>query len=396
MSTPERSGTAAASQASRVQGIDILRGLVMVVMTIDHARHYAGPDGAGDPLDLSQVTPLLFGMRWISHFCAPVFVFLMGVSAYLSVSRRTTSEASRQMLIRGGLLLLLEFTVVAWGWTFYPLWPRKFFQVIAALGVAMIVLSWGVRWRRQWQAGVGFAICMGHNALDGIRFPSDTAAHYIWSFLHQKNVLPLWGGFEVRTTYPVLPIVGLALLGYAAGPWFRTHTADEAKRRLFRAGCLALLAFLALRLTNLYGEPGPFVVQDSLLYTLFSVANVTKYPLSLQYMLMTIGPALLFLAWSLGRSVPHIGWIETLGKTPMFYYLAHIYALHLLVWAAMFASGYPLSAFDVSARYGGVPEDFGFPLWMTIPFSFLTTALLIPACYWYAAQRRHRPWLRYL
>lgn len=378
----------------RIQGIDILRGLVMVVMTIDHAREYAsGPGGLGDPMDLSQVTPLLFAMRWVSHFCAPVFVFLMGVSGYLSVARRTPAEASQQMLIRGGLLLVLEFTVVAWSWTFNPLWPRQFFQVIGAIGAAMIVLSAALRWPRSVQAATGLIICVGHNAFDGLRFPDGTTAHYLWSFLHQKNVLPLWGGFEVRTTYPVLPIVGLSLLGYAAGPWFRRLPSVQAKRRLIGTGLVLGAAFASLRLTNVYGDASRFRIHEDWLLTLFSLGNVTKYPLSLQFMLMTIGPALLFLGWSHERVFTRTAWLETLGKTPMFYYVGHLYALHLLAWAAALLSGFPLAAFDVSARFGGVPEGFGFPLWATVPFSLGTTALLLPACRWYARQRRRRGWL---
>jgi uncharacterized membrane protein len=389
--------TATRGGGGRLREIDILRGLVMVVMTIDHAREYsAGPGGLGDPMDLAAVSPLLFGMRWISHFCAPVFVFLMGVSAYLSVARRPLAEASRQMAIRGCLLLAIEFTVVAWAWTFNPLWPRQFFQVIGAIGVAMVALAAALRWSRGWQAGVGLAICLGHNAFDSVRFSSGTAAHYVWSFLHQRNVLPLGGGFEVRTTYPVLPIVGLALLGYAAGPWFRGLSAEAAKRVLFRAGLLACAVFLALRLTNSYGDASRFQVQSDWLFTLFSLGNATKYPLSLHFMLMTVGPALLFLGWAHGRSFSRTAWLETLGRTPMFYYIAHLWTLHALAWAAALLGGYPLHSFDVSARFGGMPEGFGFPLWATLPFSFLTTALLLPACGWYAERRKRSAWLRLL
>lgn len=381
----------------RILAIDVLRGLVMVVMTVDHAREYAaGPGGLGDPMDLEQVTPLLYGMRWISHFCAPVFTFLMGVSAYLSVARRTPAEATRQMLIRGAILLALEFTIVAWAWTFNPLWPRKYFQVIGALGVGMLVLAFAVRWPRAVVAAVGACICLGHNLLDGIRFAEGSVAHYAWSFLHQKNVLPLFAGFEVRTTYPVLPIVGLALLGYAAGPWFRNLALPDAKRLLARTGIVLCIAFLALRIPNLYGDSSQFVLQDNWLHTLFSLGNVTKYPLSLQFMLMTIGPALLFLAATLDQRFERMRGLVTLGQTPFFYYVGHLYLLHVLALAGALAAGYSLGSFNVFENFGGVPPRFGFPLWATVPFSLATTGLLMPACEWYAKERKRRRWLRYL
>lgn len=359
----------------RVASIDLLRGVVMVLMVIDHAREYsAGPGRVSDPMDLGQVTPLLYTLRWISHFCAPVFAFLMGVSAGFRTDQR-------RLLQRGFLLLLLEFTIIDWSWTFYPLWPRKFWQVIAALGASSILLGVLLPYGRRFVLAAGLLITVTHNLFDHVRLSPDSAAHYLWSFLHQKNVLPLFGGFEVRTTYPFLPLAGVVMLGYAAAPWFQL---PDARRRLALAGAGACALFLLLRVGSGYGDASQFTG------TLYSLGNVTKYPVSLQFVLMTLGPALLFLAAAHDRQGPR--WLRTLGQAPLIFYIAHLYLLHAmaLLWAA--AQGFTPA--PLNARFGGIPEAFGFPLWQTLPFAALATALLVPLCARYAERRRG--WLRYL
>jgi uncharacterized membrane protein len=381
----------------RLDSIDLVRGAVMVLMAVDHAREYsAGPGTLTDPMDLATTPPLLFLMRWATHFCAPVFAFLMGVSAWLAADRRTPGDASRHFAIRGLVLLVLEFTLIDWAWTFNPLWPRKFFQVIAALGAAQLTLAIACRFSPRAVLLAGLAIVAGHNLLDPIRFDPGTALHYVWSFLHERNVLPLPGGFEVRTTYPFLPIVGLALTGFGtARPLFQ-HREGRA-RLVWTAGVLGAM-FLLLRLTNLYGDPHPFEPQASLLYTLFSIVNVTKYPVGLQFALMTLAPALWFLG-SDPRATRPIGRVLlTIGRAPLPFYVAHLYLLHLAAWAAALLMGFPLREFDVTERFGGVPAGFKFPLWFSPVFGIVTAVTLIPLCRWYADARASRryPWLAYL
>jgi uncharacterized membrane protein len=374
---------------TRLPAIDFVRGLVMLLMTIDHAREYQAGPGLGsvtDPMDLNRVTPFLFFLRWISHFCAPTFAVLMGVGVWLS-SRRQLDPA--HLLKRGLVLLALEATIINWCWTFNPLWHRYFFQVIAALGFGMLALAATVRLGRATVLTIGAVIVFGHNLLDGISFDPGTWQHYAWSILHQKNVLPLWGGFEFRTTYPVLPIVGLALCGYGMGPWFESLA---GRRRLFRAGLVLCALFLVLRTTNLYGDMSQFELSPHPARTLMSLGNTTKYPLSLQFILMTTGPALLFLAkWN--REVP---FASTLGRVPMFYYIAHLFALHALVWIYAFALGYRWADFAPMRNFGGVPVGVTFPLWVTVPFALGTAVLLWPLCRWYASIRSRYPALRYL
>jgi uncharacterized membrane protein len=368
----------------RLEHVDLLRGLVMVVMVLDHARDYqAAPGSPGDPMDLSVVTPGLFLLRWLTHFCAPVFAFLMGVSVWLSCAHRPPGEASAHLVRRALLLYLLEFTLVDWGWTFNPFWPRKFFQVIAALATGLLTLSLFVRCRKEWALATGAAILLLHNLADGVRFAPDTAWHYAWSLLHQKNVLPLFGGYEFRTTYPVLPVIGVALCGYALADWVKT---GDRKLRTLGWGLCAL--YLLLRLGVGYGDPHDFERQPGALQTLMSVFNPTKYPLSLQFVCMTLGPALVFLDWAGRRQMAGPGWIRTLGRAPMFFYVSHGWVLHVfaLLWAL--AQGYTWAAIDVTRNYGGRPTGFGFPLLATIPFAAAAIAAIYPACRWWEGRKR--------
>lgn len=386
---------------ARAAAIDVLRGIVMVLMTVDHAREYsAGPGRVGDPMDLGAVTPLLFWLRWAAHFCAPVFVLLAGVSARLQGQRIEPAALARHLAVRGLVLVALEFTIVDWAWTFNPVWPLKFAQVIWAIGVSLLALAALVRLLPPAVvAAVGVAIVAGHNLLDGVAVPGGGPLHYVWAVLHHREVLPLGGGFSVRTTYPVLPFVGLSAVGYGLGGWWTAATAPGHRRRRLAvagAGCIAL--FLVLRLTNVYGDPHPAVSYPDAAMTARSLLNVTKYPVSLSFALMTLGPALLLLAaWD--RGVPR--WtrpLAVLGRVPMFYYVAHLWTLHVAALVAAVVAGYPPPAFDFRTRFGGVPEGFGFPLWATLPFAAATVALLYPACQWYdrlRASRRYR-WTRFV
>ncbi len=350
----------------RDASLDILRGLIMVFMAIDHVRE--GQTGPGrsitDPMDLANTPGFVFFWRLLAHFCAPCFTLLLGISAYLS--RATPAH----LFTRGLVLLALEFTVVNWAWTFNPLWPRLFWQVIAALGCSLIALSLAIRWPRPALAATGLLLIGGHNLLDALHFTPGTPAHFLWSFLHDRNVLPLFAGFEIRTSYPVLPNLGLALCGYALAPLL------QGDRRLCaQLGFAALALFLLLRATNLYGDPHPF---DGSLRSFF---NVTKYPHSLQFILFTTGPALLFLSAARSWRQP---WLEQLGRTPMFFYLAHLYLIHALGLAAALALGLPI---DFARYFGGLPPGLTLPAWAFGPAALLICAILYPLCRCYEPRR---------
>lgn len=361
---------------SRLASLDLLRGIVMMLMVVDHARDYqAGVGVVADPMDLTRTPVGLFWMRWMTHFCAPVFAFCMGASAWLS------RQDSSRLLKRGLLLVVLEFTLISWAWTFNPLWPRMFFQVIAALGLGLVTLAMAVRLSRGAVAAVAVLVLAGHNAFDAVRFAEGSWQHYVWSFLHQKNVLPLPGGFEVRTTYPFVPIAAVAWLGYAMGAWLE----QRRWRALAWTGAGMLLLHLVLRVFAGYGDMARFTPDDWR-----SLVNVTKYPLSLQFVLITAGPALLLLAALRDRAV--LAPVRLLGRVPMFFYVTHLYAVHALALLIALAKGYPLAAFEFNKRFGGVPAGFGFPLGATVLFAFAVICLLYPACAWYEQVRRSRRW----
>lgn len=353
----------------RLHSVDLLRGLIMVLMAVDHVRE--GQSGPGrnitDPMDLATTPAAVYFYRLLAHFCAPTFSLLLGVSAFLS---RATP---RHLLLRGLTLLLLEFTLVNWAWTFNPAWPRYFFQIIAALGCASLALALVQRLPLPAIATLGLALVCGHNLLDGIHFAPTHPAYALWSVLHDRNILPLFAGFEVRTSYPVLPILGLAFCGYALAPHL------ENQRLLNRLGVAALGLFVLLRATNFYGDPHPW---DG---TLASFFNLTKYPLSLQFMLATLGPALLFLAAARHWRQP---FLEQLGRVPLFFYLTHLIWIHLLGLSAALLLGAPL---DFTRRFGGIPEAVVLPPWSFGPAGLLVSLSLYPLCRWYQSRR-----LRYL
>jgi uncharacterized membrane protein len=386
-----------ASARSRVEAFDVLRGLVVVLMTIDHAREYSnGPGGVTDPMQLDQVEPLLFWMRWITHFCAPVFTLLAGVSAGLQGTPPAAPVGPRwswHLMTRGLILVLLEFTVIHFAWTFSLVWPMRYAQVIWGIGMSLIVLGLLQRVPVTARLAIGVLLVAGHNALDGWHPTSPAWLHWTWAVLHDRQVMPLWGDLVVRTSYPIMPMIGLVLLGDALGRWYRTVTPVSRSRRLAGAGVLLLALFFVLRATNVYGDPHVAVYGGGTLQRVMAALNVTKYPMSLSFVLMTLGPAFLLLAAWDDRVPRWTAPLATMGQVPMFLYVAHLYLLHALALLWAMASGHAWSTFDFRATITGLPKTFGFPLWQTFPFVVVTLLLLYPAAIWYArvrASRRYR------
>jgi uncharacterized membrane protein len=343
-----------------------------VLMVIDHAQEYQAGPGRGlvtDPMNLAITPGLVYYWRILAHFCAPVFTLLMGMSAWLS-------GASRERLVKRGLVMLaLEFTVMNWAWTFNPLWPRYFFQIIGAMGVAMIVMGLMRPLGASVMLWTGVFLVAGHNLLDGIHFAEGTWQHVAWSVLHEKNVLPVGWGFAVRTTYPVLPVVGLGLVGYGLGEWWKREDAPWVKTGLGMVGLFCLL-----RASGLYGDSHGWEGGSLALQSFF---NVTKYPLSLQFVLMTVGPAMVFLGVARRRGWRQ-GQLEQLGRTAMFFYITHLVALHAGALLVGVARGGPI---ELGTRFGGVPDVVGFPVWATAPVALAVTGLLYPLCRWYEPRR---------
>jgi len=357
----------------------------MVVMALDHSRDFFSASGL-NPRDLAD--PALFVTRWITHFCAPAFIFLAGVSAFLyGDRRRRTSEVSRYLFTRGLWLVLIEFTVVRFGWTFSFHFDHLVVQVIAAIGASMIALSALVYMPRWAIAAVGLVMIIGHNMFDGIKAEQFGTAAPVWGLLHQPGYFNLAHGFTLVVLYPLVPWIGVMAAGYALGPLFKLERAVRV-RRLLVLGAVITSGFILLRATNLYGDPMPWIVQHGALATTLSFINCEKYPPSLLYLAMTLGPTLL-LAGALDGSRGMIaGWITTFGRVPFFYYVAHLYLLHalaiLFVWTTIGDAVFAASQKPVG--YGlGLPGVYA--VWLAVVIS------LYPLCRWFAAiKRQHAEW----
>jgi uncharacterized membrane protein len=373
---------------TRLNSIDFLRGLVMVLMALDHTRDFFAADSF-NPRDVTE--PALFLTRWITHFCAPTFIFLAGISAFLYGTERKTSEVSRYLFTRGCWLVIIEFTVVRFGWTFSFKIDYLVIQVIFAIGASMITLAALVHLPRWAIATVGLSLIAGHNLFDGIKAEQLGAAAPVWHLLHQPGALDL-RGFKLIVLYPLIPWIGVMAAGYALGPLFRLKRETRA-RQLFALGALITVGFVFLRATNLYGDPAPWAVQNGVVATALSFINCEKYPPSLLFLAMTLGPALMLIAVSEGAQGTIASWITTFGRVPLFYYMAHIYLLHataiLFAWITIGGT-----VFVASQK----PDGYGLGLAGIYTVWLAAVILLYPLCSWFAAIKRRRTewWWSYL
>lgn len=385
----------------RIVSIDLLRGIVMVLMALDHARDYYG-DLQASPLDLATTSFPLFATRWVTHLCAPVFVLLAGTSAWLHGRRLPSRAALARFLVSRGLwLVLLELTVVNFGWMLSLRWVN--WQVIAAIGVAMIALGGLVLLPVKAVGAVGLAIVGLHDLLDPIRAADLGAFGPAWRLLHDGSMrdfglLPWFGGGALLVVYPVLPWIGVMATGYALGPWIDVEP-ERRRRRLLVLGSLLVLGFVLLRWTNAYGDPDPWSAQERPGFTLLSFVNTQKYPPSLLFLAMTLGPALLLLSAFENAGGRVAGTLATYGRVPLFYYVVHIYVLSLssaLVYRL--EGGRFLTLLDVFRFGPSRPDWYAHGLPVVYVAWIACVALLYPACRWFAGvKRRHRsPWLSYL
>ncbi|MCH8685717.1 DUF1624 domain-containing protein [Pedomonas mirosovicensis] len=387
---PSISAAANAALKSRVISIDALRGLVMLLMLVDHVREYFFIHAqVSDPVDLSVTPPALFFTRLTAHLCAPVFVALTGLSAWLYGQQRGGPAAASAFLLKRGLfLILLEVTLVNFAWTFSLTPSILYLQVIWAIGLSMVALA-GLLWLpRAALIAVGLGIVFLHNLLGPIAFAPGEPGHVIWAILHDRGLIDLpWGG-QARTSYPLLPWIGVIALGYAIGPWFaRGSDAGARRQKLYLLGALSLLLFGVLRAVNIYGEPLPWSAGPTALHTVMSFLNLTKYPPSLDFLLLTLGVGALILGAAEKAPPRVLTLIATFGTAPLFFYLAHLYALHLLNLACLALFG------PNQGAYFSLPNVA--TLWL------LAAIMAVPlwfACRWFARLKKHsgRPWMSYL
>lgn len=377
--------------SSRLHSIDALRGLVILLMLLDHVREtFYLHQQVADPMDVSSTDPALFFSRTLAHLCAPVFILLTGLSAFLYGEKQMSRAATSAFLFKRGLfLLVLEFTLVNFAWTFQFPPTVIYLQVIWAIGLSMLALALLLWLPRAWLAGLGLLLVAGHNLLDGLHVDPQSALHIPWAVLHERGWIQLGDSVRLRTSYPLLPWIGVIALGYALGPWFRgTCTPQQRSRYLRVAGCAALVLFVVLRLLNGYGEQ-PWAVEATGMQTLMSLFNLTKYPPSLLFLALTLGLGLLLLAAFERRNDGRmVGTLAVFGSAPMFLYLLHLYVLKLLYIAALAIWG------SNQGHYFG----FAAVHWLWLMTLALALLLFAPTR-WFArlkARRRDMRWLKYL
>ncbi len=378
----------------RLGSIDLLRGVVILLMALDHTRDFLA-GSAQNPRDVTD--PALFLTRWVTHLCAPTFILLAGVSAYLYGTRgRSRGDVSRFLLKRGLWLVLVEFTLVGFGWNLTVGTGLLVAQVIWAIGLSMIVLAALVHLPRWSIVAIAVALVAGHDLLDGVRAETLGEASWIWNILHQQGLLRISPGVALLVVYPLLPWPAVMALGYALGPVLQRAPA-ERRRFLLTTGAALTAGFVVLRAFNVYGDPAPWVAQATALGTVLSFLNCEKYPPSLLYLLMTLGPALLLLGLFDRAEGKVAAWITTYGRVPFLFYVAHLPVIHLvalaLAWLTIGEAGWLIGNFVP-------PKPAGYGL--SLPGVYVAWAAILlalyPLCRWFSAlkARRHDWWLSYL
>jgi uncharacterized membrane protein len=396
----------AGSTQKRIDSIDVLRGIVMVIMAIDHVREFIHDQAfVDDPLNLLTTTPALYFTRWITHLCAPTFVFLSGLSIYLQSLRKTQSELSSFLFKRGIWLIFVEFGLISLAMTFNPMYNLLILQVIWAIGISMVLLGFLIRLPFNMLLSIGLVIVLGHNLLDFPEAAPGFKAGFWWDLLHHGSfaVYPILGDHFLAIMYPFVPWTGLMILGYCFGIFFTPKFTSAQRQKILGIFGLSLLGFfVVLRLLNVYGDPHPWSAQTTGFYTFLSFMNVNKYPPSLAYMSVMIGIAILALAFleNIQNKISSI--FRVFGRTAFFYYIIHFYIGHLVAMLVFFYNGHSMD--DAFKWLQKIPFLFAIPgegvglglvylIWMLLILS------LYPLCKWYDAYKtahKEKWWLSYL
>lgn len=387
--------------APRLVSVDVLRGVVMVLMALDHTRDFLTSVPTA-PEDLAHTSGALFFARFITHFCAPVFAFLAGTGAFLATRRgKSIQQLSRFFLTRGLWLLLLEFTIVDFAWGFVP-WAHG--GVIWILGWSMIAMALIVRLPVRWIGVLGLGMIATHNLLDRINPASFGSFSWLWIMLHSPGRIPITPTFSFSVRYVLIPWVGVMAAGFAFGTLL--HRPDR-RQWILRIGISATLLFFVLRAINLYGNgvaglpfgyprsAGPWTVQPTLTMTVVSFFNTLKYPPSLDYLLMTLGPSLILLGVLDGakaeRGLNRV--MLVFGRVPLFYYILHIYLIHLIAIVVALIFHQPVWRGTVIADFAQRPSGYGHGLPFVYAMWVLVVAILYIPCRWFMGFRsRHRDW----
>lgn len=376
----------------RISSVDIIRGLVMVIMALDHTRDFFHESALTvNPADLAVATPALFLTRLVTHVCAPTFVFLSGVSAWLSFQRSGNKGAFRKFLLTRGIwLLILDFTLINFGLWFDIRFNLLLFNVLAAIGFGFIGLGLLLNAGSRILLGLGLLIIFLHNLTLLISLPPFLAPFF------SSAVIPLGGERVFIMGYPPVPWLGIMLAGFGAGPFFRR---ENRKSFFLKTGLAALALFLVMRGINIYGDPAPWQHLKTLPYTVMSFLNVTKYPPSLLFTLLTLGVMFLLL-WAVeSRKNRLTQTLEVYGRVPLFYFIVHWYVLHLMLFAGFLLEGYSPSQFVFGSSFGRPADWPGLSLPGVYGVWILLVVIMYPLCKWYGKYKAAHPekaWLRYL
>jgi len=395
--------TTSLSTKQRVQSIDILRGIIMLIMAIDHTREYFHIGAVtSDPTNLATTTPVLFFTRWITHFCAPAFVFLSGLSAYLAGTRRTKGGLSGFLLKRGLWLVFVEVALITLALSLNPLYNAIALQVIWAIGVSMILLGLLVRLPARVIGLIGILIIVGHDLLNNIKLPPNGTEDVLMKlfFTARGTLFFLDKTHVVFALYAVIPWTGVMLLGYAFGGLYQAkYKPIDRKVLLIYASLLLFLVFMALRLVNAYGDPAPWSAQKNGLFTFMSFLNVSKYPPSLMYTCLTLSAALLVLALTEKSAGKLAEFFKVYGSVPFFYYVCHFYLIRILTVIVFFLQAFkPSQIITPNSPFLFAPPGFGFSIGIVYLIWLAIILSLYYPCKWFSNYKKtHKQWwLSYL
>jgi uncharacterized membrane protein len=383
----------------RIESIDLLKGLVMVIMALDHTRDYFHASAyIFDPADPTQTSLPIFFTRWITHFCAPAFSFLAGLSAFMVGRRKSIAELSGFLLKRGLWLIFIELTVVNFAWYFDIHFHTFGLLVIWSLGISMIVLAALVHLPQKFILLFSCMMIFGHDLLDNIHFPGNL----LWEIIHELSFFKLPGNVQLLVGYPVVPWMAVMALGYYFGSFYDKSFDSIKRKKLFNIiGLSAIILFIILRWTNLYGDPLNWKHYDTITKELISFLNPNKYPPSLLYLLMTLGATFLFLANSENLKGRIVNFFSTFGRVPFFYYILHLYLIHIVAMVFAEFSGFGWQKLVLPSWITFVPDmkGYGFSLWVVYLVWIAIIVLLYPLCKKfdrYKLNHKEKWWLSYL
>jgi uncharacterized membrane protein len=387
----------------RIPTIDIARGLIMVVMALDHVRDFVHQDAqVFSPTNLERTDFSLFFTRWVTHFCAPAFVLLAGTSIAISAMHKTKKEVSGFLVTRGFWLIVLDVTVMRFALLFNFYYDVTLLSVLWMIGFCMVCMAALIHLPQKWILVVGLLILFLHNSMDGISVPPDQWFYAPWLILMRVGFIPINESHAIITAYALVPWLGVMMLGYSMGELYRPDFGVVERRKwLMRLGVASLVLFLILRAFNVYGDPFPWSLQHDQWTTTLSFMNVTKYPVSLQFVLVTVGSLLILLSFLEGSNVRPLKPFLTIGRVPLFYFIGHFFLAHAVaLLLMMWQSGKSFSEVDFhfSKSFGGITPGSGISLAGVYVVWVIVVLMMYPPCRWYDRYKstHQNKWLSYL